>query len=278
MSPGVSRGIIEALDAGVLTATSVMTTSPWWPESAAALVPFAGRADIGLHLNLTLGAPLGPMPTLAPAGMLPSIGELMRRVRRSDFPTDEVIAEVDRQMDRFQEVWGGPPDHVDGHQHVQALKPLRAVVFTALRSRGWRAWLRDSGDHAPRILRRGATLKKALGLAVLSRGFAADARAQALDVNDGFAGFSPFAENADYGRLFSRYLVAPGQRHLVMCHPGIVDDALRALDPVVATREQELAFLLSKSFTDMLDRRGASLIRLSRTMHNVGEASAAAGH
>ena len=47
-----------------------------------------------------------------------------------------------------------------------------------------------------------------------------------------------------------------------MCHPGRVDDDLRALDPVTVTREQELAFLLSPRFTHMLDRRGLTLGRL----------------
>ena len=47
-----------------------------------------------------------------------------------------------------------------------------------------------------------------------------------------------------------------------MCHPGHVDQDLRALDPVTVTREQELAFLLSPRFTEMLERRGLKLGRL----------------
>ena len=49
-----------------------------------------------------------------------------------------------------------------------------------------------------------------------------------------------------------------------MCHPGIVDDELRSLDPVVETREQELAFLLSSDFRSLLERRGARLAKLSQ--------------
>jgi chitin disaccharide deacetylase len=48
----------------------------------------------------------------------------------------------------------------------------------------------------------------------------------------------------------------------VMCHPGYVDDALRALDPVVETREQELRFLLSSEFDALLQGSGAHLRRL----------------
>ena len=267
MTPGVSRGILEALDAGALTATSVMTTSHWWPELAAPLRRFAGRADIGLHLNLTLGAPLGPMPMLAPDGRLPDIGTWMRLTRRGGLPFEriagEIASEIDRQMARFVEVFGAPPDHVDGHQHVHILAPVAPLLLAALRHRGWRPWLRDSADRPDRILARGGSLKKALGLAILGRGVAARARHEGFDGNEGFAGFSPFDASADYAEQFARYLRAPGPRHLVMCHPGYADDALRALDPVVATREQELRFLVSAACRDLLATRGARLQRLT---------------
>ena len=65
LSPGISRGILEALSAARLSATSVMTTRPFWPKDAHELRQFKTKADIGLHLNLTLGGPLGDMPAFA---------------------------------------------------------------------------------------------------------------------------------------------------------------------------------------------------------------------
>jgi predicted glycoside hydrolase/deacetylase ChbG (UPF0249 family) len=52
-----------------------------------------------------------------------------------------------------------------------------------------------------------------------------------------------------------------------MCHPGHVDDELKALDPVTITREQELAFLLSPRMPEMLERRGLKLGRLSASLN-----------
>ena len=69
LSPGVTRGIIDALGKGRLNATGAMTNRPLWKEAAPDVAAFADRADIGLHLNLTFGAPLGPMPELAPSGL-----------------------------------------------------------------------------------------------------------------------------------------------------------------------------------------------------------------
>ena len=49
-----------------------------------------------------------------------------------------------------------------------------------------------------------------------------------------------------------------------MCHPGHVDDALRRLDPVTDSREEELRFLLSPAFTALLAESNGRLERLSR--------------
>jgi predicted glycoside hydrolase/deacetylase ChbG (UPF0249 family) len=48
-----------------------------------------------------------------------------------------------------------------------------------------------------------------------------------------------------------------------MCHPGYVDEDLKALDPVTTTREQELAFLLSPRLPDMLEQHRMRLARMS---------------
>ncbi len=59
LSPAVTGGILEALAAGRLTATSAMTTQANWPAAARAFRDLAPDADLGLHFNLTLGGPLG---------------------------------------------------------------------------------------------------------------------------------------------------------------------------------------------------------------------------
>ena len=97
MAPGVSRGILEALDAGALSATSAMTNGPHWPEHAGALLPFVGRADLGLHLSLTCGRALTAMPTLAPDGALPDLATLLRRARRGLLPVAEIEEEIEAQ-------------------------------------------------------------------------------------------------------------------------------------------------------------------------------------
>jgi chitin disaccharide deacetylase len=265
LSPGVSRGILEALAAGRVSAASVMTTRPSWPKGARELRPFKAKAEIGLHLNLTLGSPLGDMPAFAASGRLPEIRQLVKAARKRDLPEDEIAREISRQLDRFYEHFGAAPAFVDGHQHVQILPQIRTALFACLEQRGLsgKIWVRTSADRPSAILRRGAEVAKALGIAWLGRGFAREAAARGFLTNDGFSGFSAFDPGQDYAAEFARYLRAPGRRHLIMCHPGYCDEELVTADPVTLSRERELSFLLSPAFTDMLDRKGARLTRLS---------------
>ncbi|MDB5532777.1 MAG: hypothetical protein JWO28_1092 [Hyphomicrobiales bacterium] len=260
LSPAVSRGILEALAAGRLSATGAMTNRPDWPRAARELTAFAGKNWLGVHLNLTLGAPLSAMPGFAPDGALPAIGRIAR-ARPADLPGSEIAGEIACQLDAFSQAMGRAPDFVDGHQHVQALAAVRPHLFEQLSRLNLPAsfWLRDSSDTLPRILRRRIQILKAGTVAWLGRGFAAEARTRGFAVNDGFAGFSGFDAQADYGGAFDRYLVAPGCRHLIMCHPGHVDAELKAVDPVLESREQELAFFLSDRFKSLLSQRNAAL-------------------
>ncbi len=265
LSPGVNRGVIEALDAGRLSATSVMANRPSWPKGAIPLRRRAAKADIGLHLNLTLGAPLTFMPRFAPSGHLPEIMRLLKAVRKGDLPEREIRHEIARQLDAFTEHFGAPPDFVDGHQHVQILPQIRHWLFDELESRNLRGkiWLRNSADRPSRILRRASELKKAFAISWLAKGFARDAAARGFATNEGFSGFSRFDPCADYAVDFESYLRAPGRRHLIMCHPGYCDEELVSADPVTLTRERELNFLLSPAFAKILERASAKLARMS---------------
>jgi chitin disaccharide deacetylase len=264
LSPSVSRGILEALGAGRLSAVGAMTGRPSWPAGAAALREYQAKADIGLHLNLTLGTPLGPMPRFAPSGRFPELGRVLKAALRRELPQAEIGQEISRQVDRFCDHFGAAPAFADGHQHVHVLPQVRALFFACLEARGLsgKVWLRDCCDHPFRILWRGSEVKKSLGVGWLARGFATEAAADGFLTNDGFAGFSAFDLRRDYALDFARYLRAPGKRHLIMCHPGYCDEELAAADPVTLSRERELAFLLSPAFQTMLDSAGARLTRL----------------
>lgn len=261
ISPAVSRGIREALGAGRLSGTGAMTNRPAWRADARALAADGLAERAGLHLNLTCGQPLSRMAEFTARGGFPSLGAIIAGARMGRLPRQEIMTEIAAQLDAFADALGRAPAFVDGHQHVHALPLVREALFEALAARGWveGLWVRDSADRPSAILRRGVELKKAFTVAALTRGGAIAARAAGLSTNEGFSGFSAFDPARDYGDDFARYLRAPGRDHLVMCHPGYVDDPLRAVDPNTESRVQELRFLLSPRFSAMLSDRGASL-------------------
>ncbi|MBN9060881.1 MAG: hypothetical protein BGP06_16155 [Rhizobiales bacterium 65-9] len=264
ISPAVSGGILELLAASRLTATGAMTNRPAWRGWAGALAPYADRADLGVHLNLTCGAPLGPMPLLAPEGALPALGPVIRAAQ-SRRGRAEIAQEIERQLDAFESAAGRPPDFVDGHQHVHAMPGIGAALIAILARRYGsrrRFYVRDPADRIAAILRRPASAKAMIVLA-LAAGFGARARAAGLRTNRGFSGFSAFAPVGDYGAELTGALHGLGAAHLAMCHPGRVDAELRSADSVVDTRPRELAFLAGDGFSELLSARHLRLGRMS---------------
>jgi chitin disaccharide deacetylase len=265
MTAGVSRGILRLLEHSRISGSGAMTNRPHWKGFSHAFRGFDGQADLGVHLNLTLGAPLTTMPKLAPAAAFPAISDIAKAALSLRLPQSELKAEIDAQLDAFEQAMGRPPDFIDGHQHVHGLPGVRKALLQVLAARyakGAKPWLRDPADAMPRIVKRGRFVQKALAVGGLATGFAAAARKAEFLTNEGFAGFSTFDAKADYAADFASYLVAPGQRHLVMCHPGEIDEDLPKIDPVVETRPIELAFLMSDRASEIIAAAGLTLARL----------------
>ncbi|MEQ1711732.1 MAG: ChbG/HpnK family deacetylase [Hyphomicrobium sp.] len=247
MTGGVSRAIEQLAEAGRISATSVMVTTQHWSALCERARALRGHVAVGLHINLTLGAPLGPMPNLAPGGRFPDIGALTLRAMTGGLDRVEVAAEVTRQIARFEDAMGCPPDHIDGHQHVHAMLGVREGVLAALA--GVRTWhtrplVRDPADSLGGILMRRRAIAKSTALWHLSRGFGNAARAQGFPTNDSFAGVTDFRKDAAATAAdFAQAARGGGPLHLVMCHPGFPDDELRSIDPVTERRRAEFELL-----------------------------------
>ena len=190
------------------------------------LLVHRGHLSIGLHLNLTLGQPLGLMPRLAPQGTLPPLASLTAWALGGVLDAEEIGAEIARQLDRFEAALGFPPDHIDGHQHVHVLPGVRRALLreVARRYRVRPPLMRDPSDRLGAILSRRTTAAKALAVARAGRsGSPASARKRGLQTNDSFAGFSRFDEREPYAEELEQALSAPGRaasRHVPSGSPG----------------------------------------------------------
>jgi chitin disaccharide deacetylase len=245
LTDGVSRGIGELARSSRLSAASVLVNGRHWPAHAAQLQALRDRIAVGLHFNLTLGRPLGDMPWLCPRGEFPVVGAVVRSSIARHIEPAEIAAELARQLDAFEAGLGAAPDFIDGHQHVHALPVVRGAVLDVLKRRyaGRSMLVRDPADTAAAILGRSAAVKKSLILATLARGFGEAVRAAGFIANTSFSGVSAFDERKSYRTELDRFFLLPTPRHLVMCHPGFVDDELPTLDPVVGRRLDELSAL-----------------------------------
>jgi hypothetical protein len=248
-SSGTSRVIADLLAARRLSATGCMTLRPGWADDARMLRDVPAEAEIGLHLVLTEEAPLTAMARFAPDGRLPAIARL-HRGDAADWPIEEIAAEVDAQFHRFAAVMGRAPAFVDGHQHVLHLAGIRPIVLAATVRHAAGAWLRTCEDRPLAMLAR-PWRGKALASAYRARGFARDAAWHTLATNSGFAGHYGFA--GDYAAIFPAFLRRPGQRHLVMCHPGV--DTRRG-DAIAAARPVEAAALATLPLAELAAAHG----------------------
>jgi chitin disaccharide deacetylase len=117
LSEGVSRGIHEAHQHGIVTETSVMVNLGDL-RRASELLAEAPRLAIGLHLNLTRGRPLAPPRAVAEllghdGHFLGAPQALLPRMR-----AEAVQAEFQAQLQTFVQVFGRLPQHLDTHHHI----------------------------------------------------------------------------------------------------------------------------------------------------------------
>lgn len=269
LSEGVSTAIEELIERGRLSATGAMTGLPGWKRRAAGLKALVARhpADIGLHFTLTGQRALSPARGLARDGRLPEIGPLILRTLAGTLPREAVRDELRAQLDAFEDEWGAPPDFIDGHQHAHALPGIRGIIVAELTSRyGPRLpWLRNCTEPASWARRRRLGLRKALIVGTLAAGSATHAARAGIATNDSFRGLYGFTDDPPYRTVFRASLAGPGARVLVHCHPGIVDDELRRLDPLLEPRERELAYFRSESCGEDLERAGVRPARFHET-------------
>lgn len=260
IAPGVGVAIRDLLAAGRLGAVSCMTVSPHWPAEAALLKPLAGRAGFGLHLTLTGQAPLGPMPRLAPDGRLPSFGRLLRSSLMGRLDRTEIAGEINRQIDAFAAAMECLPSFIDGHHHAHQLPGIgEKLLDLVVRRLGPDAWVRYCNEPLLALAARGVSVLKAGAISLAGRAFARAGRRLGVAGNCGFRGIYDFTDRVAYDRLFLRFLTPACDGMLVMCHPGVADAHLAAVDRVTTAREREYAFLRGPGFMPSLAAAGVRL-------------------
>jgi predicted glycoside hydrolase/deacetylase ChbG (UPF0249 family) len=261
-SGAVSRGIVELAQAGRLTATSAMTLAPRWAQQdASALRELRGQIDVGLHLDWT-----SPFAIAAGHGM--TLARAMLRAALGGIGREHARPVIERQLDAFEAAWQAPPDHVDGHQHVQQLAGIREALVETLaqRYRGCdKPWLRVSRVGAGRIKGRIIT---ALGASALEQ----LAERTGLPHAPELWGVYDFAGGPDrYAGLLEGWLTHAPARAVLMCHPADEQGGghSMAADTIARARRWEFDVLGGVAFGQALARYGITLVRGSGILRHV---------
>jgi chitin disaccharide deacetylase len=149
----VSRGILDAHHEGIVTSTTLMANGGAF-DTAASMGRRAPHLGIGVHLNLTDGAPVSPgwsIPSLADRwGRLHlSPGRLLQGVVTRQVNLADVETELRRQV---KKVFGAgiSPTHLDGHKHVQVLPGVSDIVIRLAQEFSIRS-VRCPSEPAPKM-------------------------------------------------------------------------------------------------------------------------------
>ncbi|EPR7691528.1 chitin disaccharide deacetylase [Enterobacter hormaechei] len=230
LSKGQNYGIIEACRRGVVTSTTALINGEA-VEHAAQLSRELPELGVGMHFVLTLGLPLSPMPGLTREGQL---GKWIWEMAEQDaLPLDEIARELDCQFNRFVDVFGREPTHIDSHHHVHMIPAIFPLVTEFAQRKG----------VAMRVDR------EVRGLPDV-----------AVTSTEGFS--SAFYGDEIDEALFLKVLddsAAKGERSLeVMAHPAFVDQIVRK-SAYCWPRLAELEVLTSASLKYAIAERGYRL-------------------
>lgn len=246
LSPAVTRGALRAAREGVIRSASIIVNLPESAEAVAAALAVPGL-ELGLHLNVLAGAPVSEPARVRSLvdeqGQFVALREFAQRLAFGKIRAGELALEVHAQARRAREL-GFEPLAWDSHRHVHLAVTVARVVGPVAREERVR-YLRRA--HLPPA-RVGRPVPKRLFLALLSRLSAPFYRG--LPGNDWYVDLTSWLPRPDAAAV-AGLASLPGLGELGS-HPGEIDALLRARDPLVGPRPDELRLLCEPSLARVL--------------------------
>lgn len=229
---GINQGVFEAHRNGIVTSATLMVGFPAAILAARALSEFP-ELGVGLHVTLTGGGRPLSSPADVPT-LVDDRGLLARKPENlGDLAPAEVEKEVRLQYERFVELVGRAPTHLDSHHHSHRHPVVEETLISVAREAGIPVRL-----SSPGMARRFAAAGVQTTDAFVERFFGDEARREVL--------------------LEILGTLQPGVTEL-MCHPARVDDELRESSTYTEAREEELRVLTDPVVSEFIREHDVQL-------------------
>lgn len=265
LAESVNRGIIETIEHGVVTSTSLLVNMSAGDDAIQRLRDWLSRGDprtlsVGLHFNIVAGSPLSACATLLDAHrkFLP-LRVLAWRALKRRIDQRDVQRELEAQLDRAKRLLvplGMRVTHIDSHRHVHCLPVMYDAVLRAARRHGI-GHVRHPYEARVLIRRPHAVLASRVLRAIASN-------RQPLD-NVGFAGIGAMGSRTFEHDIATLLLALPPGTTELMVHPGYDSPELAAIDPYRMPREREVRALTSPALRDRILELGVQLTPFGAT-------------
>ncbi len=129
----VNRAIVDLLKSGRIQRTTLMVNMPSAKEACQMAIENGLIEKVGLHVNLTEGNPLSNEITKTRFCQYGAFNrkEVESGTRLHIFSSEKraVRNEVQAQFEKFKELTGHYPKHVDGHRHVHNYLPFLFIII-----------------------------------------------------------------------------------------------------------------------------------------------------
>lgn len=229
MTEGNTLATIICHESGILTSTTLMVNMPYARE-AARLALKHPDLGVGIHLVLTIGRPL----IEGAKSFTDENGNFRRPNSYEDGKPHarpkELYREWKAQIEKFIELMGKKPTHIDSHHHVHLCPWHMEVTKRLAKEYDLPIRLQSYGEDYP------------YPHSYLIGGF-----------YDNTATLDYFSENNNYGLLDHEYAE-------VMCHPAFIDQRLLDISSYNVQRANEMRILRNPQVKAWIKENGIELI------------------
>jgi predicted glycoside hydrolase/deacetylase ChbG (UPF0249 family) len=249
----ITKGICQAIEAGAVTSTSIMANMPGTEAALPRVAALGERASFGVHLNFCEGRPLTPGRSLVDErGELHPKRVLFLRALKGQLSPQELEAEITAQIARIHEA-GVRISHVDGHKHLHQLPIVRNAVARVLPRFGIERVRVTRLRHLDAARKPATLVREALAWQADRTFRRARLRSPSRVVDlQAIMRPAPAGRGASLARSGSEGPIE------VFCHPGTQRADIEK--PGSCARFEELTFLLSPRFQDLLSANHARMV------------------